>query len=215
MTRDARQNRDHCGGPVRTRSGGPWRPPPIEKAASSPPPPNEYVIADPAPARSRMVSLPGGSQNAHGLIVDHRRVVIGLGEPRVATDASAEASLVGKDPDPFRRWISLWTASALYRSDAFDATLAPIAHVPDPIESVSFTPKAVLARTNNGERWGIALPNGDRAAMGGRSASPTRGARRRTRGRLQRSGCGLHEHRRWCPLDGRDRASEQLTDESP
>src|SRR5262249_1212034 len=43
--------------------------------------------------------------------------------------------------------------------------LIPIARVPDTIDTISFPPKSLLARTHNGERWAVGLPNGERAAV--------------------------------------------------
>src|SRR5206468_2026063 len=58
-----------------------------------------------------------------------------------------------------------YTDKDVFRSDTFDGTLKPIAHVPDTITGISFPPKGVLVRTKNGERWGIGIPSGQRVAV--------------------------------------------------
>src|SRR5262245_45527528 len=106
----------------------------------------QYLIADPSTSKPA-VGIPLGVLGQVGLVVDRRRVVVGQGEPRVATD-SAPDPLIGASrvPARFGGGFLFWTANALYRSDTFDAKLLPIARVPDPIEHVSFAPKALLAR---------------------------------------------------------------------
>jgi hypothetical protein len=125
----------------------------------------QYLVADPSP-RGGAVALPLGGPGVHGLVVDKRRVIIGHGEPRVALDATTEP-IVGaaKIPGRFGSGFLFWTANTIYRADAFDAKLAPLARVPDAIDTISFAPKSVLARTHNGERWGLALPSGERAPV--------------------------------------------------
>ncbi|HVJ90304.1 MAG TPA: hypothetical protein VM580_10910, partial [Labilithrix sp.] len=125
----------------------------------------QYVIADPVPSRA-LIMLPLATSGAHGLVVDKRRVVVGRGDPRVAVDVTSE-SIVGasKLPVRFGGGFLFWTANDLYRSDAFDSTLAPIVRVPDPIDAISFAPKSLLVRTKNGERWSIDLPHGERAPV--------------------------------------------------
>lgn len=141
--------------------------PAIEKAAGPSPGSTQYLVADPSAAHAASVVIPLGARGLHGLIVDKRRIVVGQGEPRVAVDAPDDAFLGGRRiPQRFGGGFLFWTASTLYRSDAFDGKLAPIARVPDAIDTVSFMPKAVLARTHNGERWGITLPKGERAHVG-------------------------------------------------
>jgi hypothetical protein len=143
-------------------------PPPIEKAASPAPAPNEYLIADASPTGRRTIALPIGSGLARGLVVGKRRIIVGQGEPRMAADSPAEAlNGAAKIPRRFGGGFLFWTATSLYRADAFDGQLVPIAFVPDAIETVSFMPKALLVRTHNGERWGVGLPKGERAPVGG------------------------------------------------
>ncbi|MBX3207328.1 MAG: hypothetical protein KF764_19935 [Labilithrix sp.] len=127
----------------------------------------QYLVADPSPARAGVPALALGAPGVHGLVVDRRRIVVArAGEPLVAPDATSEP-IAGASPLPsrFGGGFLFWTANALYRADAFDAKLVPLARVPDPIESIVFAPKAVVVRTRNGERWALRLPGGERAPI--------------------------------------------------
>ncbi len=128
---------------------------------SSPPVIAQYLVADPTGTKGAIALTLG--QGQQGIVVDRRRVVVGRGEPRVADD-NAPDPIVGatRIPGRFGGGFLFWTAYTLYRADAFESRLKPIARVPDPIEAVSFGPRAMLVRTRNGERWGLGLPNGDR-----------------------------------------------------
>jgi hypothetical protein len=126
----------------------------------------QYLVADPSSAHGAGIALPLSTPGVHGLIVDKRRVVVGQGEPRVALDVTPEAlNGVARIPHRFGNGFLFWTENALYRADAFDGPLVPLVRVPDVIEQVSFAPRSVLVHTRNGERWGIGLPNGERAAI--------------------------------------------------
>jgi hypothetical protein len=127
--------------------------------------PPQYLVADPT-QKAGAIAIPLGGPGLHGLVVDKRRVIIGHGEPRVAADVTPDP-IAGatKLPGRFGNGFLFWTASTLYRSDAFDAKLTPLARLPDPIETISMTPKSILIRTKNGERWGLGLPNGERAGV--------------------------------------------------
>ncbi len=126
----------------------------------------QYLVADPSSSRASAIALPLGPRGVHGLVVDKRRVVVGQGEPRVASDATTETILgASRIPGRFGNGFLFWTANTLYRADAFDAKLVPLTRVPDAIDSISFAPKSLLARTHDGKRWGIALPGGERAAI--------------------------------------------------
>ncbi len=137
--------------------------PPAQPSSSGLP---HYLIADPSISRASSIALPLGARGVVGLVVDRRRVVVGQGEPRIASDATSDP-IVGavRIPRRFGGGFLFWTASTLYRADAFDAKLVPVTRVLDAIEAVSFAPKSLLVRTRNGERWGITLPNGDRAPL--------------------------------------------------
>lgn len=146
--------------------------------ASSPPPrrPAQYLVADLGSARPGAVAVPLGAPGVYGLAIAKRRVVFGSGEPRVAADATSEP-IVGASriPGRFGGGFLFWTSDTLYRSDAFDAKLVPLARLPDAIEAVSFAPKALLARTETGERWGLALPKAERAAIEPAGAADVQG----------------------------------------
>lgn len=141
--------------------------PAIPEARSSPSSPlsqAQYLVAD-APSKGAIM-LPLGASGQYGLVVDRRRVIVGHGEPRVAALSSPDPIIgASKIPARFGGGFLFWTSNALYRSDAFDSKLLPVVRVPDPIETVSFAPKAVLTRTRNGERWALGLPNGERVAI--------------------------------------------------
>ncbi len=127
----------------------------------------QYIVADPTPSRAGAIALPLGAPGVHGLVIDKRRIVVGQGEPRVASDAPPDMILgASRIPARFGGGFLFWTSNTLYRSDAFDTKLVPVTRVLDAIESVSFAPKSLLVRTHNGERWGIALPGGERAPIG-------------------------------------------------
>lgn len=126
----------------------------------------QYLVADPTNAKGGPVALPLGGPGQHGLVVDKRRVVVGYGEPRVATETAPEP-IVGAQKIPTRHGggFLFWTANTLYRSETFDSSLRPLARVPETIEAISFAPKALVVRTRNGERWGFGLPKGERAPI--------------------------------------------------
>jgi len=124
----------------------------------------QYLVAD--PTSTRPLALPLGAPGVHGLVVDKRRVVMGQGEPRVASDTTTETmNGTSRIPRRLGGGFLFWTANSLYRADTFDAKLVPVTRLPDAIESISFAPASLLVRTHNGERWGIALPSGDRATI--------------------------------------------------
>ena len=137
--------------------------------------PPQYVVADPSP-RSNVVALPLGSGGALGLVVDKTRIVVGRGEPRVGSDIP-EAPLAGVRPIPSRMGggYLFWTENDLYRADAFDAPLKPLARFADAIQNMSLAPKFALVRTSNGERWALGLPSGERVAMEPLGASDVEG----------------------------------------
>ena len=141
-------------------------------AAAGPP---QYVVADPSP-RSNVVALRLGSGGALGLVVDKTRIVVGRGEPHVGSDVP-EAPLAGVRPIPSRigGGYVFWTENDVYRADAFDAPLKPIARFADAIQNMSFAPKFLLVRTSNGERWALGLPSGERVPMDPLGASDVEG----------------------------------------
>ena len=132
--------------------------------ASAPPAgPPQYLVGDPSSTATHILALNGGAQ---GIVVDKRRVVLARGEPRIAPDRASE-TINGADrlPSRFGGGFVFWTDYAIYRADAFDAPLVPIARTPDRIDTISFGPKAMMVRTANGERWGIGLPKGERVPL--------------------------------------------------
>jgi hypothetical protein len=147
------------------------------RASSGAPPagPAQYVVADPSP-RSNVVAVPLGTSGALGLVVDRTRIVVGRGEPHLGPDLP-EQPIAGVRPIPARMGggYLFWTDTTLYRADAFDTALKPLARVSDSIQNMSFAPKFVLVRTRNGERWALGIPNGERMALEPLGASDVEG----------------------------------------
>lgn len=140
--------------------------PPPQYAVTAPQGPPQYLVADPSPRGGSGITLALGGPGLYGLVVDKIRVTVGRGEPRVAPDTTDEAiSGAAKIPQRFGGGYLFWTETAFYRSDAFDGPLKPLARVPDAIQVISFAPKYLLARTRNGERWGIGIPSGERMSI--------------------------------------------------
>ena len=137
--------------------------------------PPQYIVADPSP-RSSVVAISLGSSGALGLVVDKTRIVVGRGEPHVGPDLP-EQTIAGVRPIPARLGggYLFWTENNLYRADAFDGVLRPIARVTDAIQNLSFAPKFVLVRTRNGERWALGIPNGERMLLEPLGASDVEG----------------------------------------
>lgn len=131
------------------------------RAPAAPP---QYLVADPGPRQTATIVDLGPS--TLGLTVDRTRVVVGRGEPRVAVEqADAPLTFAFRLPERFGGGFLFTTEATVYRADTFDGVLHPVAHLPDPIQDVSFAPKSILVRTRNGERWSIGLPSGDRVAI--------------------------------------------------
>ncbi|HSO30984.1 MAG TPA: hypothetical protein VLT33_00670 [Labilithrix sp.] len=124
--------------------------------------PAQYVVADPS-ARGNVVALALGGGASLGLVVDKTRIVIGRGEPHVGVDLPDQPIAgAARIPGRFGGGFLFWTDTAVYRSDAFDGPLKPIAKTPDSIQVISFAPKFLLVRTRNGERWALGIPSGER-----------------------------------------------------
>ena len=137
--------------------------------------PPQYIVADPSP-RSSVVAIPLGSSGALGLVVDKTRIVVGRGEPHVGPDLP-DQTIAGVRPIPARMGggYLFWTENNLYRADAFDGVLKPIARVTDTIQNMSFAPKFALVRTRNGERWALGIPSGERVLLEPLGASDVEG----------------------------------------
>lgn len=144
------------------------RPNPIlsnENRITAPPPaPPQYLLGDPGAGMvTHIIPLHGGAQ---GIVVDRRRVIVARGEPRMATDQAPETiNGASKLPSRFGGGFLFWTENSIYRSEAFDTALVPVARTPDHIDSISFGPKAIMVRTTNGERYGISVPKGERVPL--------------------------------------------------
>jgi hypothetical protein len=150
-----------CAHDERRAPAAPQREEAVRKAADVEPAP--YVVADPGAAGLVALSLGDG---ALGIVVEKARIVTGRGEPKVAAE-EPDGAIHGAVRIPARLGggFLFWTDAELYRADTFDGPLQPIARVPEAIASVSFAPRFLLVRTQNGERWSLALPSGDRAPI--------------------------------------------------
>jgi hypothetical protein len=137
----------------------------VRATPSSPPSQPQYLVADPSPSKGVKAVRLGGS-GPIGIVVEKRRIIVGHGEPRVASELAPEPILgAERIPSRFGGGFLFWTASTLYRAEQFDGSLVPIAQVPHTITFVSFAPDALVVRTDNGERWGLSLPSGERAPI--------------------------------------------------
>jgi hypothetical protein len=129
-------------------------------AVSGPP---QYIVADPAQQRGVnmiTITLPNG---ALGMVVERARIVVARGEPRVGPEVPDE-NVAHAAPIPQRLGggYLFATQHVLFRAESFDGPLKAIARMPDTINDFSFTPKGVLARLQNGERWGVTATTGER-----------------------------------------------------
>jgi hypothetical protein len=132
-----------------------------------PPPPPQYVLAEPmGKNQSQSSFLALGKGEGIGAIVEGLRVISSPWALRAAKEI-ADPMLVAVERVP--PWLGggfvFWGNKALFHSDAFDGVLTPIATLPTSIHAVSFGPKSMLVRCDNGERWAFELPSGKRAAL--------------------------------------------------
>ncbi len=132
-----------------------------------------YVVGDSLPGRSRPVVLGLGTQGkggGQGLVLDGLRVVVSSGDGpvhlRAARDVT-EPALEAADRIP--SWLGggflFRSGDALYVSPTFDGALRPLVALPGEIERVSFGPKSLLVRGQNGERWAIDARTGALAPL--------------------------------------------------
>ncbi|MBS2013898.1 MAG: hypothetical protein JST00_13495 [Deltaproteobacteria bacterium] len=124
--------------------------------------PPQYVVADPG-QRGGSISISLGPSGIFGMVVDKARIVVGRGEPRVGADFP-DQPITGavRIPTRFKGGFLFWTDDVVYRSEAFDGRLEPVARFQDGIAGLSFAPKYLLVRTRNGERWAVSPTNGER-----------------------------------------------------
>jgi hypothetical protein len=136
----------------------------VGRATAVPSGPPQYLAADPS-AQSRVVGvpLPGGGL---GIVVDKARLVVGRGEPRVGVE-QPDQRLGGVRPIPARLGggFLFWTDNTVYRAETFDGALKPLGRTTDTIQNVSFAPRSLLLRTQNGERWALGVPSGERVPI--------------------------------------------------
>lgn len=136
-----------------------------EHASIDAPPPAAYLVADPN-GRDGSLRIPLGTTGQVGVVVDGLRALASGGTVQVAPETTPEAILAAA-PIPARLGggFLFHTDHVVYRADTFTGPLQPLARTPDVIQAFSFAPKALLVRCRNGERWGLALPTGDRVAV--------------------------------------------------
>src|SRR5687767_4207471 len=80
--------------------------------------PSQYVVADPIGPDASGRAIPPGGPGVFGLLVGTTRVIVGVGEARVATDAPDEPLTgVMRVPSRMGGGFLFWTASSLYRAD--------------------------------------------------------------------------------------------------
>lgn len=127
------------------------------------PAPSPYIVADVDDMRAVALALDGPGNV--GVAVGNMRVVLEHGQQRFATEGVPD-SLRGtvRIPRRFGGGFLFWTETSLYRSQTFDGALTPIARMPSYIETVSFAPKAIFVRMNEGERCAVSL-TGERVAL--------------------------------------------------
>jgi hypothetical protein len=127
--------------------------------------PAQYIVSDPGQRGGNVVTLqlPSGML---GMVVDKTRIVVARGEPRVGADVTDETiKKAAQIPQRLGGGYLFVTDSVLLRSETFDGSLKPIARLPAGVTDFSFAPKGVLAHLNNGERWALAIPSGERVAV--------------------------------------------------
>jgi hypothetical protein len=138
--------------------------------------PQQYVVAD-SGGRGKLFVLPLGTfgkSEGQGVIIDGLRILVTAGgDAPVRTRAAREITeppLLGAEriPASLGGGFLFRSQSALYVSPTFDGPLRPLVQLPETIESVSFGPRSVLVRSNNGERWSLDPKTGAPA-----SSSPT------------------------------------------
>jgi hypothetical protein len=144
---------------------GPPGAPPAAASAPEPTAPPQYVVADPPRATALTVVPVGVYQNgmATGVVLEGLRLVVRGADVRVARDAAdAPIQSAWRVPARLGGGFLFRARAALYTSDAFDGLLRPVVTLPAEVATVSFGPKAILARSDQGERWMIDPASGRR-----------------------------------------------------
>jgi hypothetical protein len=128
--------------------------------------PPQYLLVDP-PAKGAVPNFVAlGKGEGVGAIVDGLRVVAGPGTLRAAKEVTEPAlQTVQRIPAWLGGGFVFVGATSLYRADTFDGPLASIATLPAAVSRISFGPKSMLVRCNNGERWHFELPSGKRTSL--------------------------------------------------
>ena len=147
------------------------RTPELPSAPDVPLGPMQYLVADPigrgagASASTRAVT-PLGKTEGTGVIVDGLRVVLTGPRMHAAKDV-ADPALVSAErlPASMGGGFLFHSSTSLFTSDAFDGPLRPLVAFPDAIAQVSFGPRAILVRAQNGERWLVDAKTGAPAPM--------------------------------------------------
>jgi hypothetical protein len=156
-----------CAHEEKAHVAAPQPPPASDPAAIDlPVSPPQYLLADPPPRAQTSAHIALGKGEGIGGIVDGLRVVSSGGVLRAAKDV-AEPPLTAVERIP--QWLGggylFRSPSALYRAETFEGALQPIATLPATVHRISFGPKTMLVRCENGERWVFEMPSGKRAPL--------------------------------------------------
>ena len=137
----------------------PTAPTPLSAVAETLAPRRSYALGDPdALPKGTALALDGG---AFGAVIDGSRLLARGEDFHLAKDVTA-SPILGVERVP--AWLGggflFRTASALYTSDTFDGALRAAAAIESGVTRVSFGPKGVLVRTNDGHRRLLDLASG-------------------------------------------------------
>ncbi len=152
-----------CGSPTGS-ARAPLGHPTTTAPLSSPEPPPQYVLAQTGGASSALrISLPSGGvaflSSGARVVLDKTGKLVGM--------AKRTESLIRADAIP--EWLGggfLFTAGdALFRSHDFLGDLEPLAASSSGFVAVTFGPTSALVITNDGERFSLQLPSGERGKV--------------------------------------------------
>jgi len=118
--------------------------------------PSPYVVADPTPGRGAQLVVQATKGEGDGVLLDGLRVLVGPWGARAARDVT-DPPLIGAARMP--AWLGAgfvaWSKRAVYTCPTFDGPLKPLIATPADIDGVSFAPKFLLVRADDGERWAV------------------------------------------------------------
>ena len=124
-------------------------------------PPPQYVVGD--PPRPTPLTLVALSDDGTGIILEGVRFVLRGSQARTSRDiGDAQLQAAWRVPAGLGGGYLFRARATLYASESFEGLLRPVVTLPTEVSSLSFGPKAVLARADSGERWMIELSTGKR-----------------------------------------------------